>query len=412
MTIFNQDSGRRFRVLRLPCATLVLLAAAAAAGCSQSPEAGTRGEAGNPITVRLYPVEERTVRRPVQAVGSLFALEESTISAEVEGRVEQVLADVGDNVAEGQVLVTLSTVELQLELDRQRANVSQVRARLGLGAQDLLPKDPAQVAFVQRAAAQLFDAEQKQRRAEEMFRGGLISQEQLDEAAVRFKSARAAHDEALQEVDQLTAQLQASEAARGLAAKKLDDAIIRAPFPGAVKERHVSPGEYLTVQSPVEVIVRTDKLRARLAVPEKYAGSLKQGTTVDIHVEAFPNEIFKGQLVRINPAVSQESRTFEIEALLANPAGRLKPGFFVRATIPSELQENAFTVPEQTVNYRYGVYKVFVVNGAQVEEREVKTGPRQEGRVEVVEGLKAGDRVALAADGELFTGARVREATE
>ncbi|MGH9803790.1 MAG: efflux RND transporter periplasmic adaptor subunit, partial [Candidatus Acidiferrales bacterium] len=330
----------------------------------------------------------------------------------VEGRVEKVLADVGDNVAEGQVLVTLSPVELQLELDRQRAIVSQVRARLGLGPADLLPKDPAQVAFVQRAAAQLFDAEQKNRRAEEMFRGGLISQEQLDEAAVRFKSARAAYDEALQEVDQLKAQLLASEAARDLAAKKLDDATIRAPFPGAVKERHVSPGEFLRVQSPVEVIVRTDKLRARLAVPEKYAGSLKQGTAVDIHVEAYPNEVFTGQLARINPAVSQESRTFEVEALLANPAGRLKPGFFVQATIPSELQENALTVPEQAVNYRYGVYKVFVVNGAQVEEREVKTGPRLEGRVEVVEGLKTGDRVALAVEGGLFTGARVREVAE
>lgn len=412
MTIFSQDSGRRPGELRLRCATLLFLTAALAAGCSQSPEAGTRGEAGNPISARFYPVEERTVRRPVQAEGSLFALEESTVSAEVEGRVEQVLADVGDNVAEGQALVTLSTVELQLELDRQRAIVSQVRARLGLGVKDTLPKDPVQVAFVRRAAAQLFDAEQKQRRAEEMFRGGLISQEQLDEAAVRYKSARAAHDEALQEVDQLTAQLQASVAARDLAAKKLDDATIRAPFPGAVKERHVSPGEYLTVQSPVEVIVRTDKLRARLAVPEKYAGSLKQGTTVDIHVEAYPNEIFKGQLVRINPAVSQESRTFEIEALLANPAGRLKPGFFVQASIPSELQESALTVPEQTVNYRYGVYKVFVVKGAQVEEREIKVGPRQEGRVEVAEGLKTGDRVALAVDGGLFTGAQVREATE
>jgi len=102
----------------------------------------------------------------------------------------------------------------------------------------------------------------------------------------------------------------------------------------------------------------------------------------------------------------------EVEALLANPAGRLKPGFFVQATIPSELQESALTVPEQSVNYRYGVYKVFVVNGAQVEEREIKTGPRLEGRVEVLEGLKAGDRVALAAEGELFSGAQVREVRE
>jgi len=210
----------------------------------------------------------------------------------------------------------------------------------------------------------------------------------------------------------LKAQLLASEAARDLAAKKLDDATIRAPFPGAVKERLVSPGEFLRVQSPVEVIVRTDQLRARLSVPEKYAGSLKLGASVEIHVEAYPNEVFRGQLVRINPSVSQESRSFEVEALLANPAGRLKPGFFIQATIPSELQESALTVPEQAVNYRYGVYKVFVVNGAQVEEREIKAGPRQEGRVEVVEGLKAGDRVALAVEGELFSGAQVREGKE
>jgi multidrug efflux pump subunit AcrA (membrane-fusion protein) len=381
----------------------------AAAGCSNSPEAGARGEAGNPIAVRAFAVEQQVIRRPVESVGSLYALEESTVSAEVEGRVERVLADVGDTVSEGQVLVTLSRVELELELERQRAAVNQVRARLGLGPQDSLPKDPAEIAFVERAAAQLFDAEQKNRRAEQMFRDGLISQEQRDEAAVRFKSARAAHEEALQEVDQLKAQLLASEAARDLAAKKLEDASIRAPFPGAVKERHVSPGEFVRVQSPVEVIVRTDRLRARLAVPEKYAGALKQGAVVEIHVEAYPNEVFRGQLVRINPAVSPESRTFEVEALLANPGGRLKPGFFVQATIPSELEESALTVPESAVNYRYGVHKVFVLNAGQVEEREIKAGPRQQGRIEVLEGLKAGDRVGLAVEGQLFSGARVRE---
>ncbi len=396
---------------RLAVLLLLALASVLAIGCSRSQPAGANGGAGNPILVQAFPVEQQVIRRPVQATGSLHALEESTISAEVEGRVERVLADVGDTVQEGQVLVTLSTVELGFELERQRAAVSQVRARLGLAPDDPLPRDPNQVAFVQRAAAQLFDAEQKHRRAEQLFRDGLISQEQLDGAAVLHKSASAAHEEALQEVDQLKAQLLASQAARALAAKKLADADIRAPFPGAVKERHVSPGEFLRVQSPVEVIVRTDQLRARLSVPEKYAGSLKAGATVDIHVEAYPNETFQGRLVRINPAVDQESRSFEVEALLPNPDGRLKPGFFVQASIPSELEETVLTIPEQAVNYRYGVYKVFVVDAAQVEEREIKVGPRQEGRVEVMEGLKTGERVALALEGELFSGAQVREGT-
>ena len=381
-------------------------------GCSQSPEAGARGDTKNPIPVRIHPVEEQLLRRPVQAVGSLYALEESTLSAEVEGRVEKILADVGDNVKEGQVLVTLSTVELKLELDRQRAIVSQVRARLGLASDDPLPRDPNKVAFVVRAAAQLFETEQRFRRAEQLQRDGLVSQEQYDEASARFKGARAAHEEALQEVEQLKAQLQASEAARDLAAKKLEDASIRAPFPGAVKERRVSPGEYLTVQSPVAVIVRTDQLRARLAVPEKYSGSLQIGATVEVKVEAYPNETFSGRLVRINPSVEQESRSFEAEALLPNPTGRLRPGFFVQASIPSELEEKALTVPAPTVYYRYGIYKVYVVNGAQVEEREIKIGARQDNRVEVVEGLRAADRVAEAVHGELFHGAQVRASSE
>lgn len=381
-------------------------------GCSEAPQAGSRGASDNPVPVRLFPVEEQVVQRAVQATGSLYALEESTVSAEVEGRVERVLADVGDTVKQGQVLVTLSPVELQLALDRQRAALAQVRARLGIGPNDSLPRDPNEVAFVERAAAQLFDAEQKHRRSAQLFSDGLISQEQLDEAAARFKSARAAHEEALQEVEQLKAQLQANQAALELAAKKLADASIRAPFPGAVKERHVSPGEYLDVQDPVEVIVRTDQLRARLAVPEKYAGSLKLGAPVEIHVEAYPKETFRGRLGRINPAVSQDSRSFEVEALLANPDGRLKPGFFVQATLPTELEERALTVPAGAVSYRYGVYKVFALNGTQVEEREIKVGPRQDSRVEVVEGLKAGDRIALATDGELFNGAQVREVEE
>lgn len=362
--------------------------------------------------MRTYPVTEEVLRRRVQAVGSLFALEESTISAEVEGRVERVHADVGDAVREGQVLVTLAAAELRYELERSRAAVRQVRARLGLGPDDPLPRDPAQVAFVQRAAADLFDAEGKYRRAEQLFHDQLISQQQLDEAAARFKGARAAHDLSLQEVEQLKALLQSSEASRNLAEKKLADASIRAPFPGSIKERRVSPGEFLRVQSPVAVIVRTDHLRARLAVPEKWAGAVKTGTTVEVQVEAYPGEVFRGQLVRISPAVAAESRTFEVEALLSNPAGRLKAGFFVQASLPSEKEEKTLTVPEQAVSWRYGIYKVFVLDGSKVQEREIKPGTRQGARVEVLEGLKAGERLVVAVEGELFAGASVRETSD
>jgi RND family efflux transporter MFP subunit len=377
--------------------------------CSSDPDARSGGKAGGPVSVRLFTVEVQVVKRRVQAVGSLHPIDESTISSEVEARVDRVLVDVGDPVRQGQVLVELSPTELQYEVDRQRAAVAEVRARLGIGPEDSLPRRPEEVAFVQRAAADLFDAEQKYKRADQLFRDRLISQEQLDEADSRFKSSRAALDLAVQEVSQLKAQLQSNEAARRLAEKKLTDATIRAPFPGFVQARRVSPGEYLRLQSPIMVIVRTDTLRARLSVPERWAAAVKPGTTVDLRVEAYPGETFRGRLDRINPSVSPDTRTFEIEALVPNSDGRLKPGFFVEGSLPSEIEERALTIPPEAVNYRYGVYKVFLVNGDRVEEREIKPGQQQERRVEILEGLRAGDRVAVAVRGQLSSGDIVRE---
>jgi len=246
-----------------------------------------------------------------------------------------------------------------------------------------------------------------------MFRGNLISQQQLDETASRFQSAKASYSVALQEVDRLKALLVSSEASERLAQKKLNDAIIRAPFSGSIKARNVHPGEYLRVQSPVMILVRTDRLRARLAVPERWAGWVKDGVTVDLHVEAFPGETFQGKISRINPAVAQDSRTFEAEAELANPDGRLKPGFFLQASIPSEKEEKTIFLPEQAVNYRYGVYKVFLLNGNRVSERQIRPAGQTEDergrRFEVAEGLKPGDRVAVAISGDLQDGATVQE---
>jgi RND family efflux transporter MFP subunit len=331
----------------------------------------------------------------------------------VEGRVAEVLADVGDTVKQAQPLIVLDPQELQFEVDRQRGQVRQVCAQLGIGVNDPPPTDPKKIASVQRAEADLFDADGKYKRAQEMFKDHLISQQQLDETASRYQSAQATYNVALQEVDRLKALLVSNEASEQLAEKKLRDATIRAPYPGAIKTRDVHPGEYLRVQSPVMVLVRTDRLRARLAVPERWAGWVRDGALVDIQVEAFPGETFHGKVSRINPSVSQDSRTFEAEALLVNLDGRLKPGFFVQASIPSEKKEKTIFLPERAVNYRYGVYKVFLVSGNRVSEHQIRPAGQTEDargrRFEVAEGLRPGDRVAVAISGDLHDGATVEE---
>lgn len=394
-------------------ASSLVLAALLASGCSKTQTTSVLGDAAHPTPVHFYTVAEETARRRIQAVGSLFPFEESILSSQVEGRVAEVLADVGDNVKEGQPLVTIDPQELQFEVDRQRGLVTQVRAQLGIGPNEPPPTDPKKIASVQRAEADLFDADHKYARAQEMYRDKLISQQQLDEAASRFQSTKATYTVALQEVDRLKALLVSSEATEKLSEKKLADASIRAPFPGAIKTRNVHPGEYLRVQSPVMVLVRTDRLRARLAVPERWAGWVKDGATVDLHVEAFPGETFQGKISRINPSVAQDSRTFEAEVLLSNLDGRLKPGFFLQASIPSEKEEKTIFLPEGAVNYRYGVYKVFLLNGNHVSERQIRPAGQTEDergrRFEVAEGLKPGDRVAVAISGDLHEGSVVRE---
>ena len=384
-------------------------------GCSNS-RASNAAALSRPVPAHIYTVVEETTQRRVQAVGSVYALEESTLSAEVEGRVSQVQADVGDTVREGQPLILLDDRELQFEVERQKGLVRQVRAQLGIGPKDPPPPDPRQLPSVQRAEADRFDAQRKYTRAQEMLKDNLISQQQFDEAASRFQSTQATYDLALQEVERLKALLITNEASEHLAEKKLADAIIRAPYPGSVKSRDVHPGEYLKVQGPVMVLVRTDRLRVRLAVPERWAGWVKDGATVDLHVEAFPGESFQGKVTRINPAVAQDSRTFEAEALIDNRDGRLKPGFFVQASLPSEKEERALFVPEAAVNYRYGVYKVFVVNAGRVSERQIRPAGQTEDqrghRFEVAEGLKPGEHVAAAVSGELRDGDVVQETAE
>jgi RND family efflux transporter MFP subunit len=330
----------------------------------------------------------------------LFPFDEVTVSSEVEGRVEQVLVDVGDHVSAGQTIVKVVPTELQLTLDQQRASLQQARARLGLSEKGEDLKDPKSAAEVKKAAADLADAEQKYLRAKTLFEQGLLPKQSFDEAESRHNAARAAYDLSVQTVENLRAQLAQSRAATALAQKKVGDSIIRAPFAGQIKERSVTQGQYLKVQTPVMVIVNVDPMRVRLRVPEKMAAWVKTGQEVTVSVEAYPGRSFAGKITRINPSVDQQTRAFEVEALIDNRETLLKPGFFVKATIPSNFVVDALFVPQDALLYVYGVYKVFVIDANTLKEREVKIGERTGDEVEIVEGLAQGERIAIATKGQ------------
>ena len=395
---------------RAPALTLIAVAACSFASCSKSSSGKTieSASAARAMSVHALTIAPKPVRRNIESVGSLFAYEEVAVSSEVEGRVERVLVDVGDHVASGQPIVKVAPAELELTLEQQRAAMRQAQARLGINGDNDDLKDVRAAAEVKRAAADLADAEQKYRRAKTLYEQGLLPRQNFDEAESRYNAARAAYDLAVQTVENMRAQLAGSRASTRLAQKKLNDSTIRAPFAGQIKERSVTQGQYLKVQTPVMTLVNIDPLRVRLKVPEKMAAAVHEGLDVTVTVEAYADRAFKGKVTRINPSVDQQTRSFEVEALIENHESALKPGFFAKAVIQSNNITSALFVPQDALLYVYGIYKVFVVEGNTLKEKEVKLGERTGDEVEITEGLREGERVALPAKGqELKDGAAV-----
>jgi len=376
-----------------------LLSAVLAAGCARG-RAADDPRAVHPVKARVVTVSARNVQRTVESVGSLFPFEEVTVGSEVEGRVAQVFVDVGDPVTGGRPLAQIVPVEQGLSLDQEKAALEQIQARLTTPGGGRAIVDPKEAAEVQRADADRTDAEQKYQRAKELYGQGLISRGTFDEAEAHYNGVRAAYDMAVQSVLTLRAQAAQHRASVALADKKLRDTVIRAPFAGRVKDRMVAPGQYVKVQTPVMVIVDTQRLRARLKVPEKVAAWVAVGQPVKVQVEAWPNRSFEGTVSRMNPSVDPQTRSFDVEALLDNADGALKPGFFARASIVSSRVDQALVVPEDALRYLYGVYKVYTVDRSALHETEVKLGAHEGSAVEIVSGLKEGASVAVPLEGE------------
>ena len=370
------------------------------------------GNSGKPVVVQLAVATKQEVRRIVEVVGSFSPDDEVVISSEVDGKVTDVHVGMGDRVEEGEVLVEIAPTELQLAVEQQKAALDQVRARLGLHDGETTLQDIREAATVKRAAADLADAEQKFARARELHEQGLVPRQGFEEAEARTKTAQANYDLALQEVRNLLATLRQYMVTSELAEKKLRDTQIRAPFSGYVKGKDVSAGQYLRVQAPVVTLVRVDWLKANLQIPEKMAGWIRVGQTVTIAVDAHPDRKFTGRLARINPTVDPETRSFATIARVENPEGFLKPGFFLRASIPSDLMESLLTIPQKALVYAYGVYSVYVLQGNQVQQREVKIGERLDADVEILDGLTEGEQIAIPINqGQLlFAGASVEVA--
>jgi RND family efflux transporter MFP subunit len=169
----------------------------------------------------------------------------------------------------------------------------------------------------------------------------------------------------------------------------------------------VSLGELVKAQMPVMTVVRVDPLKLRSEIPERMAPWVKVGQPLTLRVDAFPDKSFSATVSRISPAVTTQTRTFAFEALAPNPESLLKPGTFARVRLETSLVEQVMTIPYAAMQYRYGVYRAFKIEGDTLEARELKTGDRVGDRMEILDGLRSGDRVALTDVDTLADGMKV-----
>ncbi|TSE32369.1 Multidrug resistance protein MdtA [Tepidimonas thermarum] len=319
-----------------------------------SPGAAPGGR-GQPA-VEVAPVEVQRVVDAVPAVGTLQSRQSVTVRPEVGGRIVALGFREGAPVRRGQLLV-------QLDDALPRAELAQARAQLAVAQANL-------------------------RRNEELVAQGFVAQRVLDESRAAVQVAQAQVD---------------------LAQARLARMRIVAPFDGVAGLRLVDVGDYVREGADLVRLEDTAQLRVEFRVPERYQAQVRRGQGVELRADALPGQTFAATVDTVDPLVDAEGRALRVRAVLT--PGRdapLRPGMFVRVGLVLGVTEGALLVPEEAIVPLGGQTLVFRVEreagaeGPAVARRvPVRLGVRQQGRVQVLDGLRPGDTVVVAGQQRL-----------
>ena len=289
----------------------------------------------------------------VLALGTLLSDESVAIAPETNGRVAKILFEDGAKAETGTPL-------FQFDSDLARSDLAEAKARLQL----------AEASFA---------------RIQKLRSSGNVAQNAYDEALSARDVARATVEAAQVRLDKLT---------------------ISAPFAGTLGFRTVSEGAYVTAGTPLVQLDKTDTLQVSFSVPELQEKAVEAAQSVSFTADALPNESFTARISALNPAIDVNGRALQVRALFDNAQGKLRPGLLVRVTVKGAERE-AVMVPESAIVQRAKGAVIYTVADDKVTEVKVRLGKRVEGMVEVVEGLKDGDTVVTAGNGQLADGAKV-----
>jgi membrane fusion protein, multidrug efflux system len=363
---------RGLKILVAAGAAVALAAAGYAA--VRSKRAGEKPPAAAPVAEFLQNdltiVEPRALDQTLPLTGSLMPFTEATVKARVAGELVAVTVREGESVKQGQVLA--------------RIDLTEVQARVA-----------AREADMQAARAQLVWAEKNRNQQKALLEKAFISQSAFD-------NIQSQHDVAV-------AKLRAASAEVVLARKSLGDAVLTAPFSGIVSARHAQPGERVAVDARLVSVVDLSRLQLEASVPPAAIGQVKLGQELSFRVEGFGERAFDGRIERINPAATTGSRSISVYAVIDNREGLLRGGMFAQGALTLSRVDRALAVPASAVREEIGQTFVYAIENGMVKRKNVKVGPSDAaGRVQVLDGLAAGDRIVKANLGSLREGVSAR----
>lgn len=322
---------------------------------------------------RIFPVQA-TVLRPsdvphvIVLTGNIKPKNEVEIAAKIGGRVERIVADLGDRVRAGGALAVIEHREILLQV--KQAEAGYAAAKVGYqNAKD----DYARSVKLQEA--------------------GAVSDAQLDGLRTRMEAANA--------------QLAQADAAVGLTREALRNATVSAPIPGVVTRRSIELGQLAVPGMPIYTVQDAAVMKFSAGVDAGDLAALKKGMPVGIRVEAFPGEVFEGVVARISPALDPYTRRATIEIEIKNKDGRLLANMFARGVIEIGKETGALALPPTAVLEDAGSRYIFVVDGAKAAKRPVELKFANDQVAVIRTGAQAGDNVVVAGQELLNDGAKI-----
>jgi RND family efflux transporter MFP subunit len=318
--------------------------------------------------------------------GNARPLLEASLYARATGYIKTRRVDIGDHVTQGQLLAEIAAPDVDDQLAQARANLAQARANLRLAEAN---------AGLARITL-----------SRDLATGDATSRQQIDQ------------DRAT--VDTTAAQVQASRASirvNQAAVQRFKDLQgfqkIMAPFAGVITARNIDPGDLISADSPSSArelfhLMRTDVLRVLVDVPQVFATDLRVGQSATVYRREDPLTKFTGKVTRTANALDAATRTLRTEVQVPNPVGALRPGMYLQVKFLFDRQVVPVRVPSAALATRARGPRVAVLDGRQrVHYREVKLGRDFGAEVEVVAGLKPGERVVVHPGDDLPEGKRV-----